>query len=82
VGYVTGRAILSVIPLVGAGVFLAYVMTSEERYSGIAEDVQITVLYSLALSAAFNLTGVVLRRIIDAERIRRRSLVRPGRSET
>jgi hypothetical protein len=73
VGFATRRAALSLLPLLGAGGFLAYTLSSDDAYSRIPEDVQITVVYALALSTALILAGVVIRRIVDAERVRRRS---------
>jgi hypothetical protein len=72
-GLATRRATLSFVPLLGVGGFLAYVMTSDERYSSIPEELQITAIYALGGSVAFLLLGVVIRRIVDAERLRRRS---------
>jgi uncharacterized membrane protein YedE/YeeE len=72
VGYATRRAVLAFLPLLTAGGFLAFVFSSDDLYSRIPEDVQATIVYALSLSAAMLLTGVVIRRIIDAERLRRR----------
>jgi hypothetical protein len=72
VGYATGRAVLACLPMLAAGVFLAFVVASDDLYSRIPEDVQATVVYALGGSAATILTGAVIRRIIDAHRLRRR----------
>jgi hypothetical protein len=72
VGYATRRAVLAFLPLLAAGGFLAFVVARDDLYSRIPEDVQATVVYALGLSAAMILTGAVIRRIIDAERLRRR----------
>jgi cytochrome c biogenesis protein CcdA len=72
VGFATRRAALCFLPLLGVGGFLAYTLSSNDRYSQIPEDVQVTVVYALGLSAAMILLGVVVRRIVDAERLRRR----------
>jgi hypothetical protein len=73
VGFATRRAALSLLPFLGAVGFLAYTFSSEDRYSRIPEDVQVTVVYALLLSVAMILVGVVIRRIVDAERLRRRT---------
>ena len=71
VGFATHRAALCFLPLLGVGGFLAYTLSSDDRYSQIPEDVQVTVVSALGLSAAMILLGVVVRRIVDAERLRR-----------
>ena len=71
VGFATHRAVLCFLPLLGVGGFLAYTLSSNDRYSQIPEDVQVTVVSALGLSAAMILLGVVVRRIVDAERLRR-----------
>ena len=71
VGYAARRAVLAFLPLLAAGGFLAFVVASDDLYSRIPEDVQVTVVYTLGVSAATILIGAIIRRIIDAERLPR-----------
>jgi hypothetical protein len=73
VGIVTRRLAVAVLPVIGLGGFLAYVLSSNDRYSRIPEDVQATVVYALLFSSALAVVGVLVRRIVDAERLHRRS---------
>jgi hypothetical protein len=73
VGFVTRRLAVAVLPVIGLGGFLAYVLSSNDRYSRIPEDVQATVVYALLFSSALAVVGVLVRRIVDAERLHRRS---------
>jgi uncharacterized membrane protein YcfT len=73
VGFVTRRSAVALLPLLGLGTFLAYAWTSDDRYSRIPEDVQATVTVALLFSSVLAIVGVLLRRIVDSERLHRRS---------
>jgi hypothetical protein len=73
VGFVTHRLAVALLPIFGLVAFLAYAWTSDDRYSQIPEDVQATVVFALVFSSALALVGVLARRIVDAERLHRRS---------
>jgi hypothetical protein len=72
-GLATRRFAVAVLPLVGVGGFLAYVLSSNDRYSRVPEDVQATMVYALLFSSALAIVGVLVRRMFDAERLNRRS---------
>jgi hypothetical protein len=73
VGFVTRRLTVALLPLFGLVAFLAYAWTSDDRYSRIPEDVQATVVFALLFSSALAIVGVLVRRMVDAERLDRRS---------
>ena len=70
-GFLTRRAAAALLPLLGGATFLGATIVSDDLYSRIPEDVQMTILAACMLGIPAALIGVVLRRILDSERDRR-----------